>query len=291
MPITCRGLEEHGVVLIPPSAPEYPELVEDILTRTRARAKGGPPADEDDLAFSPDGSVVLRNLGSKAIVSIAYIWDVRLHPDGRVVTHSVMPGTNPSVLLPFGLRERVIKFDRYWKMIFPGSKRLIRFEGSMLGDNTDVRPPEVDELWHGSFFGFGGHIQRAGRQPLRLTLDGVFFEDGGFAGADELGIYEQTVSAAETFLELAQLARKARQIGMSPTEFLHQVCALTGQSEGGRLPPPPPPGPHRSGSLRERERAIVGFQVLQMRTSLGDEALIEQVANWGDLPVPAFHKL
>jgi len=28
-----------------------------------------------------------------------------------------------------------------------------------------------------------------------------------------------------------------------------------------------------------------------MRTRLGDETLIERVANWGDLPVPAFYKL
>lgn len=104
-------------------------------------------------------------------------------------------------------------------------------------------------------------------------------------------MYEQTVSAAEAFLELAQLARNARQTGMSPTAFLDEVRKLTGQSEGGRLPPPPPPGPHRPGSLRERERANVGFRVLQMRTHLGDEALIEHIANWADLRVPASHKL
>ena len=104
-------------------------------------------------------------------------------------------------------------------------------------------------------------------------------------------MYEQTVSAAEAFLEVAQLARNTRQTGMSPTAFLDEVRTLTGRSEGGRLPPPPSPGPHPAGSLRKRERANVGFQVLQMRTRLGDKALIERVANWGDLPVPAFYKL
>jgi len=73
-------------------------------------------------------------------------------------------------------------------------------------------------------------------------------------------MYEQTVSAAEAFLEVAQLARNTRQTGMSPTAFLDEVRTLTGQSEGGRLPPPPPPGPHPAGSLRKRERANVGFK-------------------------------
>ena len=241
MPITCRGLERHGVVLVPPSAPEYAELLQDILTRARTRLKGGPPVDEEDLAFSSEASVVLRNGGRNSIVSIAYVWEVRLDRDGRVVTHSTTPATNPSVLLPFGLQERAIKFHRYWNTIFPGSKRLIQFQGGMLGDNTDVRQPEPDELWHGGLFGSRAGFRRAGREPLILTLDGVFFEDGGFAGADELGMYEQTVSAAEAFLEVAQLARNTRQTGTSLTAFLDEVRTLTGQSEGGRLPPPPRP--------------------------------------------------
>lgn len=169
MPITCRGLEQHGVVLIPPSAPEYPELIQDILSPTRTRLKGGPPVHEEDLAFSSEASAVLRNVGSNAIVSIAYVWEVRLHPDGRVVTHSTMSGTNPSALLPFGLQERTIKFDRYWNTIFPGSKRLIQFQGGMLGDNTDVRQPEPDEVWHGGFFRVSRRISARSKRAAKIN--------------------------------------------------------------------------------------------------------------------------
>ena len=66
-------------------------------------------------------------------------------------------------------------------------------DGSSFGDNTDVKPPAADELWHGSFVriygdGSGSHES----QPVKLTLDGIFFVDGGFAGPNRLGAWEQT---------------------------------------------------------------------------------------------------
>jgi hypothetical protein len=300
MPIICEDLAQCGVVLIPPSAPEYPQLVAEILNRLRSRPKGGPPVDDETIAFDSEhdneASAVLLNQAARAIVSIAYIWHVRLADrDGRVVTHSFLPGTNASVLLPFQLNDRIKKFDYYWRTIFPGSKRFIRFDGQILGDNTDVRPPEPDELWHGGFFGFGGGKEREGKEPVKLTLDGIFFEDGGFAGPDRLGAWEQTVSAAETYLEVATLAREAQRSGVLPADFFFRIRSLTGQPEEGRLPPPPPPGPdvgrRNPRLLRERERSMVGWQVLQMRKHMSDEAVIEHVAHWSDIFVPKFHKL
>jgi hypothetical protein len=127
---------------------------------------------------------------------------------------------------------------------------------------------------------------------VKLSLDGVFFEDGGFAGPDQLGSWEQTVSAAETYLELGALAREARHSGMSADEFFRTVRDVTGQPEQGRLPPPPPPGLDRaSGPLREFERSMVGWRVLHMRERLHDDVVIERVAEWSDAVIPKFHKL
>jgi hypothetical protein len=300
MSIICEDLAQHGVFLIPPSAPEYQELVADILSRLEARPKGGPPIDNQTIAFNSerdrDASAVLLNRASRAIASVAYIWHVRLaHRGDEVVAFSVSPGTNPSVLLPFELNERTKKFDYFWRTIFPGSKRLIRFDGSIVGDNTDVRPPEQDELWHGGFFGFGGGTNREGKEPVTLTLDGIFFEDGGFAGPDRLGSWEQIVSAAETYLAAAALARGTQRSGMTATDLFLRIRTLTGQPENGRLPPPPPPAPFGGRrdpeSLRECERRLVGWQIQEMRTQVGDNAAMERIAKWSEMPLPNFHKL
>jgi hypothetical protein len=295
MPISCEDLAQYGICLVPPSAPEYQPLVADIVNRLRSRPNGSPPVHDEASSFSSghdDTSVVLLNRSSRAIASVAYIWHVRLsNRNGRVVTHSYSPGTNASVLLPFCLNKLISKHRYYWHAIFPGSKRLVRFNGSILGDNTDTRPPEPDELWHGGFFS-SSSVDRTEGEPVKLSLDGVFFEDGGFAGPDQLGSWEQTVSAAETYLELGALAREARHSGMSADEFFRTVRDVTGQPEQGRLPPPPPPGLDRaSGPLREFERSMVGWRVLHMRERLHDDVVIERVAEWSDAVIPKFHKL
>lgn len=95
-------------------------------------------------------------------------------------------------------------------------------DGSLFGDNTDVRPPAADELWHGGFFGSSGGSasdRSEAVEPVKLTLDGVFFVDGGFAGPNRLGSWEQTVSAALAYLACAALAREAREAGTSPAGF------------------------------------------------------------------------
>jgi hypothetical protein len=300
MPIVCRGLEEYGVTLVPPSAPEYPQLVQDVLRRMRARPQGGPPVHNENFAAEPErlqNAAVLSNQAGKAIVSVAYVWEVRLLDwDSRIVTHSYSPGTNPSLILPFGWDESVKDVHRYWSTIFSGSKRILPFGGPMLGDNTDVRPPGPKEIWHGGFISFGGFDPPDERkEPVSLSLDGVFFEDGGFAGPDQLGTWEQTVASAQAHLEMAELARKAKVSGLSAEDFALQVRRLTRQPESGRLPaPPPPPFPGLAqdlGQLRKYEQEMVGYRVLQLLKRRSERTPIDYIAEWPDLSIPDFRKL
>jgi hypothetical protein len=90
------------------------------------------------------------------IASIAYIWSFR-GKDGRIVPHHFTPGTNASVLLPFGLHPQTAKIDAFWHTILPGSKRLMAAGGGSYGDNTDVRAPAEDEVWHGGFWASAVH--------------------------------------------------------------------------------------------------------------------------------------
>lgn len=292
MPLVCEDLAQYGVVLLPPSTVEYFELLADIEQRLRTRPKGSPPVDDAILSriseHDTSGSGILLNKAKVAIASMAYQWS-------NIIT--VLPGTNPSVLLPFGLNGRTRKFDAFWNTVFPGSKRLMTCDGFTSGDNTDVRPPAPDELSQGGGWSGVRHgPPRHGLKAVKLTLDGVFFVDGGFAGPDRLGSWEQTVFAADAYAACAALAQKARSKGTPAAEFFAQVSAFTGQTDDRRMPPPPPPRSAESGPvdpepIRQRELQMVGWRSLQMRKSLGDEAAMTRMEAWADAPVPKFHKL
>ena len=229
MALECEDLAGYGVVLIPPTSQTYFDLLADIERRLQARTKGAPPVWNDALSriaeHDTSGSAILLNRARVAIASIAYTWSFR-GPNGRITTGSSSPGTNPSVLLPFTQMDRVKKFDAYWNTIFPGSKRLMMADAGTYGDNTDVRPPAADEPSSGGFAGgFGGGGRRGAREVLKLTLDGVFFVDGGFAGPNQLGSWDQVVAAREAYLTFADLARQAGDSSAAQGDFFAYAAA------------------------------------------------------------------
>jgi hypothetical protein len=152
MALVCEDLARYGVVLVPPSTAEYFELLADIEHRLQTKPKGMPPVQADEISRISEhdtrGSAILINRAEVAIASIAYIWLFSLK-SGTKVPHRCTPGTNASVLLPFGLDPRIKKVVAFSDTIFPGSKRLMTCDGALYGDNTDIRPPAPDEIWHG----------------------------------------------------------------------------------------------------------------------------------------------
>lgn len=301
MTLACEDLAQYGVVLIPPSTEQYFELLADIEERLQRRPKGSPPVSDDELSFLSEhhtsASAILVNRASVAIASVAYIWWVRIGQD-RIIPHSALPGTNASVLLPFELNDRVKKFDFYWNTIFPTSKRLMVCDVSWYGDNTDVRLPAPDELsQRGRFFSFGGGRPDDIPDGVKLTLDGVFFADGAFAGPNRLRSWEHTLFSAEAHLACAEVAREAHNKSVTPHEYFLRVQELTGQAENARLPPPLPATWYYSSQpldpepLRQQEQHIVGWQIFNLRKRVGDEGTIKKVAAWAEAPVPRFHRL
>jgi hypothetical protein len=288
MALVCEDLARYGVVLLPPSTVEYFELLADIEKRLQSRPEGAPPVPDGAISriseHDTSGSAILLNKAHVAIAAMAYRWEGAL---------TCLPGTNASVLLPFGRDARVSKVDDYWRTIFPGSKRLMMCDGSVYGDNTDVRSPAADELSRSGWWSVGVG-SRGDRTPTKLTLDGVFFVDGGFAGPNQLGSWEHTVSAAEAHLACAAMARDARSKGIPAADVLAQVQAFTGYEDKQRMPIPP----HASGddtldpeAIRKYELQMVGQSLVNMRRSLSNEAMLARIAAWADAPVPEFHKL
>jgi hypothetical protein len=300
--LVCEDLSSYGVVLIPPGSQQYFDLLADIERRLQNRPQGSPPVLPNTLCriseHETSGSAILVNRAKVAIATVAYFWSRRL-PSGSVATSSSLPGTNPSVLLPFLQRERSKKWDAYWNTIFPGSKRLIAVEGDVYGDNTDVRPPAADELGPSFVVGGGG---RTPLLPLKLTLDGVFFIDGGFAGPNQLGSWDHLVAAREAYLSASALARSAPQTAAGRADFFARMEKLSGLDADaqrnfppGLTPPPPrplPPSiPRDRESIRAYEQQRVARTVLSMHNGQDDGAAMTVIAAWQDTPSPEPHRL
>jgi hypothetical protein len=143
----CEDFPGHGVILVPPTSPEYDSLVADIRSRAEHRVAGSPPTPD---AMRPqirdedrETSVILVNRSAKGIAAIQQLWTFE-DENGRRSTSAIGGAANPSVLLPFGIPERFRKLYGYWHVILPGSKRYLTADGEQVGGNCDVRPPEPD---------------------------------------------------------------------------------------------------------------------------------------------------
>jgi hypothetical protein len=288
MEYRCEDLPSYGVVLVAPSSSEYAGLLGDIQKRLANPIPGSPPT-LPEFGDPTAPTVILCNRSQTAIAALSWIWT--FEPEtGRSTRSSISTaGGVPSVLAPFGLDDRMRALYGYWHVILPGSKRGIRGT-SMFGDNTDVRPPQPDELWKGGGVGGGGGSRRP-LGPLKsatLALDGVFFLDGGFAGPDTLHNFDRLTADVDAHLEVAKIARDGHNNGLSPAAIFTQIEVVTGPDRG----PAPPPPPGGGGVFRQDSLRNLAWQISVMRQhSVDDNRVIYLIMSWTETPLPNFRKL
>jgi hypothetical protein len=296
MEFHCEDFPQHGVVLVPPSSPEYDLLVEDIQRRIDHRVQGSPPLPES-MSYriseqDRETSAIILNRSPNGIAAIQSVWSLQ-ETNGRTYTASRGGGSNPSVLLPFGISGEGLRCCRYWNAILPGSKRYLNADGEQVGDNSDVRPPAPDEIWMGGVGGASGGRRRF-RGPMKtvtLTLDGVFFDDGGFVGPNQKGLWEQIVFSAEAHLRLAKLAREGHDNGVAPRKILAGIENITGPATD--FPPAPLPlrGAWTPETCVEAALQRLAWQIGMTRKHQGDERTVHMLMAWGETRLPHFRKL
>ena len=295
MEFRCEDLPQFDVVLVPPSSAEYEQLRADIQRRNDHPVEGSPPLPESMrpriLEEDRETSAILLSRSQHGIAAIQQVWSFQ-EVNGRTYTSSIGGGSNPSVLLPFGLSEKILKLYGYWQVILPGSKRYLSRNGEQVGDNSDVRPPGPDEVWKGGGFGVGGGGGRRSQGPLAnvtLTLDGVFFDDGGFVGPNQKGLWEQVVVSAESHLRLSRIAREGHDKGATPQKILAEIESVTGPATDHPPVPPPP----RGGAEVYRDSALqkLARQIGMARKSQGDERTVYMLLTWANEQLPHFRKL
>jgi hypothetical protein len=297
MEFHCEDLPQFGVVLVPPSSPEYDRLLADIQRRINHPVEGSPPLPESIrpriVEEDRETSAILLNRSQHGIAAIQQVWNFQ-EANGRTYTSSIGGGSNPSVLLPFGLSEKILKLYGYWQMILPGSKRYLCRNGAAVGDNSDVRPPGPDEVWNGGVGGGGGGggRSRGSLEKVTLVLDGVFFDDGGFVGPNQKGLWEQVVLSAEAHLQLARIAREGHDGGATPQRILAQIESVTGPAtEHPPMPPPSSRGTSTPEAVRESALQRLAWEIGMARKRQGDERTVYMLLAWANESLPHFRKL
>jgi hypothetical protein len=236
----CEDLPQYGLVLIPPSSPDYEPLLDGIQRQMDHRTDGAPPIPEEFRPWISEQdrstSAILFNHSPKTVVALQTVWRFET-VTGRTYRHSRGMLSTQDLLLPFGRSEDSMRLSGYWNTIFPGSKRYLS-ESGMAGDNSDVRLPAPDEKWgsRGIIFGRGGGgggggSRTSGRdivKQITLVLDGIFFEDGLFAGPDGDKLFEQTVATAEAYKLVGKIARDGHNHGLAPAQILAEIEKATG---------------------------------------------------------------
>jgi hypothetical protein len=211
MTFRCEDLRDFGLILVPPSSPDYDPLLKDIRQRI---------VPDPDIAGMPEmfrevmgrfmgsqitpekraTSAILLNRSDKSIAALSLVWHYE-EAGGRTEERPWKNLFGRALLLPFGYSPESLKIEAYRNTILPGSRRYIG-EYEMAGDNTDVRLPDPDEVKNG--WAFSGYINGpwipGGPAPViesvTLVIDGVFFADGAFAGPDRRGLWDEVTSEA-----------------------------------------------------------------------------------------------
>lgn len=288
-------LADAGLILVPNGARDYPHLAADIQNRIDKPANDtstwSPDVREHMLGtIAPDDwqtSAILLNRSGKSIALMMLVWRLTWR-SGRIDRHAQKVGSEGS-LFPQALDAGVRKMLTYWQTIMPNSKRYISLN-SVAGDNSDVRLPEVDELYTGGYFAWGGppkdqHLLRS----VRLSIDGVFFTDGEFVGPNTEQMWEQTRREAELMNCLANVAAEAHRAAQSPEQIFAAIEEIIGPESAA-------PDLARFNAHAESKfsnqlpKQKVAWSLAHQRQYFGDDAAIAKLLAWSELNPSRLHR-
>jgi hypothetical protein len=212
-----QGLPEHGLPLVPPEAPEFPELVRDI--QSRPQPFGNWPT--GDLT----SAAVLLNQTGRAIVTLTYFWRYTLA--NRQKRTNTFSNLGSSMQMDFLSGRSTAVPQDLGSFILAGSKRLLTQQG-MYGNNLDVLPPQPEGCRGGGYTGStgGGFHWGAEITEVELVLDTAILEDGLCVGPDEGGLVERLTEELEQQRSTAQQVVEALRNGASPGQVFEILMPL-----------------------------------------------------------------
>ncbi len=287
--LRCESLRDAGLVLVPPSSPDYNSLLKDIQERLDHPSPEVLAIPVQLRPFivgtiSPEKratSAILLNNSGKSIAALELVWRYE-DTNGQIYNDAWANTFGKSVLLPFNGETSSLRTRAYWNTILPGSKRYLG-ERETAGDNTDVRKPAPDEFWNDAGGTGGSDAQRqvTSVKSITLAIDGVFFSDGEFVGPNQFGLWESVTEEAKLRMTVARAAHNGLSSGIPAAEILDVVVYKIVER-----PLMPRPSQEADATLQR----TVAREIQELRQTLGDEAAVKSLAAKANTKLPDFRK-
>lgn len=267
--INAKDLPEHGLVIIKPSDPDFDSLTADYLR--------GMPSDEIE-SIRPL-SVFIKNSGDKTVVAYAVVWE-GIEANGKKDSYKKFVA-NAEALTDreeyFAALARTTNLD---DTISPSTARLI----SLLSVPSN-----------NSIGGSGSSLQhsqnQSGQNPKNLasqlltkytdvtvSIDGVVFEDGSFAGPDTTGFFEKINAQVEAKNELIADITENLRLGKTRDDVFKDIEAKAA-GENIKLDDKTPPAEYHKFFTK-----LYAGRFNQMRKAFGEDETLAIVRRSNEKP-------
>lgn len=242
-----RDIRERGLVIISPGDKSYDEML-----NTLRENMSGSPAD----AVRPY-SVFIKNTGKRPVVAFVLKWEL-VRPDGKVITRTDQYVTKYSLMGDddAGSDGHIIKANTPW-LAFPGFAGAL---DTLTADNGAANlAPYFDRA--------GSNL--AQYSTVNVSLDGVFFDDGAFAGPDTTGFYGKVDALVRANQDLRDELEMGRKAGKSADDVFKRVTEEANK---------PKVRPGRNSTADEHYnyfKSLAAQELVEMRNVSGDEKVLE----------------
>lgn len=243
-----KDMPENGLSIVAPSNPEYNDLIESRLKGRNAVAEALRPF-----------SIFIKNSSSKVVVAFSLKWEL-MNSDGKVLTQTRNYITLWKLMGESGS-------DSGGHIIKPGEVAFAvpsHLEVSQdAGDGGSSLDPEAQTYLDNL------RTELAQYTSITVSLDGVFFEDGAYVGADSNGFFSKVEAIRNAKRDLYGELSQALKQGNSMKQVLKRVEEIA--AEQGV----PSPSNMAQPELYWKNRKEAAAELLRMRAALGDKKAVE----------------
>jgi hypothetical protein len=245
-----KDFPEHGIHLIGPSSPSFAKLAAQLV--------------KSNAADLPPYSVFLNNTSGRSVVGHSIIWEC-VDKKGSTVYKS---GSNiiSYVFLHGDESERNKVMAGAAEIIGPNSTWFISLDGPALRVDGNSEGQTEESM-------FVPQAQEISKEFSKVTIavDGLFFDDGTFLGADTTGFFTEVESQMDAQYEVLSEVESGLRAGAKVEEIFRKLEQRASQ-------PKPQLGERPSRiDCMNNFRVLFAQNVLGMKNIFGAEKAIEDV--------------
>lgn len=244
---SANDMRERGLAIISPGDNSYDEM----LNTLRENMSGSPVE-----AIRPY-SVFIKNAGKRSVIAFVLKWEL-VRPDGKVINRTDQYVTKYSLMGDEDSNSdgHVIKANAPW-LAFPG------FAGALdtltANNGASNLAPYFDRV----------SDNLAQYSKINVSLDGVFFDDGAFAGPDTTGFYGKVDALVRANHDLRDELEKGKKAGKSTDDIFKRVTEEAAE---------PKARPGRNATVEDHYnyfKSLAAKELKEMRDVSGNDKALE----------------